>query len=55
MKQKIKVRIFTPEEGESLVVTKTGRNELCPCGSGKKVKHCCKETHKYLIKQNKNN
>jgi uncharacterized protein len=20
---------------------KTGRNELCPCGSGKKFKHCC--------------
>ena len=20
---------------------KTGRNELCPCGSGKKYKHCC--------------
>lgn len=22
-------------------MTKTGRNELCPCGSGKKYKHCC--------------
>ncbi|MCI0440324.1 MAG: SEC-C domain-containing protein [Chloroflexi bacterium] len=22
-------------------VTKTGRNELCPCGSGKKYKRCC--------------
>jgi hypothetical protein len=21
--------------------TKVGRNELCPCGSGKKFKHCC--------------
>jgi hypothetical protein len=20
---------------------KTGRNELCPCGSGKKYKNCC--------------
>ena len=20
---------------------KTGRNDLCPCGSGKKVKRCC--------------
>jgi uncharacterized protein YecA (UPF0149 family) len=20
---------------------KVGRNELCPCGSGKKFKHCC--------------
>jgi len=22
-------------------MTKTGRNEPCPCGSGKKYKHCC--------------
>ena len=22
-------------------MTKTGRNEQCPCGSGKKYKHCC--------------
>ena len=21
--------------------SKTGRNESCPCGSGKKYKHCC--------------
>ena len=20
---------------------KVGRNEVCPCGSGKKYKHCC--------------
>ena len=23
------------------VLRKVGRNELCPCGSGKKYKHCC--------------
>ena len=22
-------------------VVKIGRNDLCPCGSGKKYKHCC--------------
>src|SRR6516162_1066287 len=22
-------------------MTKTGRNDPCPCGSGKKYKHCC--------------
>jgi preprotein translocase subunit SecA len=22
-------------------VNKVGRNDLCPCGSGKKYKHCC--------------
>jgi len=23
------------------ITPKTGRNEPCPCGSGKKFKHCC--------------
>lgn len=22
-------------------MAKVGRNEICPCGSGKKYKHCC--------------
>ena len=26
---------------------KTGRNEPCPCGSGKKYKHCCLSSGKY--------
>jgi hypothetical protein len=26
-----------------IIATKTGRNELCPCKSGKKYKHCCLE------------
>ena len=25
---------------------KVGRNEPCPCGSGKKLKHCCKDSEK---------
>ncbi len=24
-------------------VTRVGRNEQCPCGSGRKYKHCCLE------------
>ncbi|MDA8390027.1 MAG: SEC-C metal-binding domain-containing protein [Gammaproteobacteria bacterium] len=24
-------------------MTKIGRNDPCPCGSGKKYKHCCRE------------
>lgn len=30
---------------------KTGRNEPCPCGSGKKYKHCCyaKDTAKVEV------
>lgn len=26
---------------------KISRNELCPCGSGKKYKHCCLSSGKY--------
>ena len=29
------------ENLKSIVKSKTGRNEPCPCGSGKKYKHCC--------------
>ena len=24
-----------------MATTKVGRNDLCPCGSGRKYKHCC--------------
>jgi len=27
---------------------KIGRNDLCPCGSGKKFKHCCINNEKYF-------
>jgi uncharacterized protein YecA (UPF0149 family) len=30
-----------PQTGEPIRVIKIGRNELCPCGSGKKYKKCC--------------
>ena len=44
--------IFTKEERKKLYMDqkssgtvrkapKVGRNEPCPCGSGKKYKHCC--------------
>ena len=29
------------EDSASMPVKKVGRNEPCPCGSGKKYKHCC--------------
>ena len=29
------------EEPQTFVTTKVGRNEPCPCGSGKKFKNCC--------------
>lgn len=28
-----------------VVAPKIGRNEKCPCGSGKKYKHCCLKKH----------
>ncbi len=31
----------------TIVVRTIGRNEPCPCGSGKKVKHCHKQTKFY--------
>jgi len=32
----------TTDKGHTLVRRfKIGRNEICPCGSGKKFKHCC--------------
>ena len=37
-------KAFQPaEEDESFIETgdKVGRNDPCPCGSGKKYKHCC--------------
>jgi len=27
--------------GDDLTAQKVGRNDICPCGSGKKYKHCC--------------
>ena len=27
--------------GEKLLEEKLGRNDLCPCGSGKRLKKCC--------------
>ena len=30
-----------PKKKEPKTVSKIGRNELCPCGSGKKYKQCC--------------
>lgn len=34
-------RRFYKEVSSQRERPKTGRNELCPCGSGKKFKKCC--------------
>lgn len=40
------MRMFSYRFKGELVLSKVGRNDLCPCGSGKKYKKCCldKET-----------
>ena len=46
--QKHSATIIRPKAGYDLVVSKkTGRNALCPCGSGRKAKHCCGAETKY--------
>jgi uncharacterized protein YecA (UPF0149 family) len=34
--------------GRPIKAIKVGRNELCPCGSGKKAKHCHGNKTAYL-------
>lgn len=48
-----KALFFSHPEGKPLVrIFKGGRNEPCPCGSGKKFKKCClvKEEQKLIKK-----
>lgn len=33
--------LYVPSLRSKLVLGKVGRNDPCPCGSGKKYKHCC--------------
>ena len=45
LKNRVRPDIFKEVEGFTIKVNpqhpKTGRNEACPCGSGKKYKRCC--------------
>lgn len=47
MKEKRKVMVVSPKSGYNLKAEKVGRNQLCPCGSGKKAKNCCGCETKY--------
>ena len=33
--------ISTPKQEAPVTTAKVGRNDPCPCGSGKKYKNCC--------------
>jgi hypothetical protein len=39
--QRPDARIFQPDTETTPRLAKVGRNDLCPCGSGKKYKKCC--------------
>lgn len=40
MKEKRMVSVLIPKDGfTGLIAQKTGRNKVCPCGSGKKAKN----------------
>lgn len=41
--------IHAPKDAsdDTILVRKIGRNEPCPCGSGKKLKKCCGQTKFY--------
>ena len=48
--EKRKVEVIRPPKDaadQALLVKTLGRNEPCPCGSGKKVKNCCRQTKFY--------
>lgn len=54
MKEKHKVTLITPRKGDNQITArKTGRNEPCPCGSGKKAKRCCGAETKYYSNKTK--
>ena len=51
------VLIHTPADAkdDTIMVKTVGRNDKCPCGSGKKAKNCCKHYKDYyyhkIVKQ----
>lgn len=49
--------IHAPKDAadDTLLVKTLGRNEPCPCGSGKKVKNCCKQTKFYYYHPDEGN
>lgn len=52
MKEKRMVSVLIPKDGfTGLIAQKTGRNKVCPCGSGKKAEKCCGADTKYYSRQ----
>jgi len=47
MNQKPRNILVLKGNGQPLKAVKSGRNELCSCGSGKKSKKCCNKEIQY--------
>ena len=57
-KEKRKVTlVHVPKDAanDTIMVKTVGRNEPCPCGSGKKAKNCCKRYKQYYYTPKKRN
>jgi uncharacterized protein YchJ len=50
-KMKKRLYPFIKGDGKPFHAQKIGRNDPCPCKSGKKVKNCCKLETKYYTKK----
>ena len=46
--------IGLPEISNQVTKKKIGRNDPCPCGSGKKYKHCCGKIIDYIARKTRN-
>jgi CDGSH-type Zn-finger protein len=49
MSKKRHLVTFISNEGSPLMTVKLQRNGLCHCGSGKKIKKCCKTENQYFF------
>lgn len=46
-------QLYRAPGDKPILVKKIGRNEPCPCGSGKKAKNCCGTEPKYFYLKSK--
>lgn len=42
---------FMSSNGAPIRSEKVGRNDPCPCGSGKKAKNCCGAETRYYVRE----
>lgn len=49
------VHVPKDAENDTIMVKTVGRNDPCPCGSGKKAKNCCKRYKEYYYTPKRKN